>query len=83
MEADEILTKDSTQVLNVFNSNPTIRRKAAKAIFMSLPFRPMIAFLYLYIIRFGFLDGKAGLYYSLLRSFYEFLIDIKADEKKE
>lgn len=83
MEADEILRKESAQVLNVFKNNPTLRRKAAKEIFMSLPFRPMIAFLYLYIIRFGFLDGKAGLYYSLLRSFYEFLIDIKADEKKE
>jgi glycosyltransferase involved in cell wall biosynthesis len=60
--------------------DPVVRRKALKRIAMKLPFRPFFAFLYLYLFRLGFLDGVAGLKFCKLRYFYEFLIDIKAQE---
>ncbi len=56
------------------------RRRFLKQLAFRLPFRPLIVFLYLYFGRLGFLDGRAGLYYCLLRSYYEFLIDIKTQE---
>lgn len=54
-----------------------------KNIFYKLPFRPLIMFCYLYLFKFGFLAGKPGLYFCLLRAFYELLITIKKSEKNE
>jgi glycosyltransferase involved in cell wall biosynthesis len=40
--------------------------------------RPLFYFFYGYLFRFGFLDGKAGLFYHVLRSFsYRFMIEAK------
>ncbi|MCH4565439.1 glycosyltransferase family 2 protein [Halomonas sp. EGI 63088] len=64
----------------IFSHDPGLRRKGLKQIYMRLPFRPLIGFLYLYFFRGGFLDGKAGLRFALLRTFYELLISIKYDE---
>ncbi len=44
-----------------------------KKIYLRLPMRPLVRFLYSYIIRLGFLDGKAGLVFCTLLSFYDFL----------
>ena len=45
--------------------------------------RPFFYFFYRYIIRLGFLDGKAGFIYHLLQGFwYPFLIDVKYIELK-
>ena len=46
--------------------------------------RPFIYFFYRYIIRLGFLDGKAGFIYHFLQGlWYPFLIDVKYLELKE
>ena len=37
-------------------------------------------FLYLYIVRLGFLDGREGLAYAKLRYFYYYLIELKKRE---
>ncbi len=37
-------------------------------------------FFALYVVRGGFLDGRAGLTFSLLRAWYEFMIDCKRAE---
>lgn len=78
----EALTKAAGEVGRgrLFARDPSVRRQAAKQIFMRLPCRPMLAFVYLYIIRTGFLDGRAGLRYAMLRAFYELMISIKIDE---
>ena len=64
----------------IFSHDSGLRRKGFKQIYMILPLRPLIGFLYLYLIRRGFLDGKSGFRYALLRSFYELMISIKVDE---
>ena len=43
--------------------------------------RPLVFFLYSYILRLGFLDGQAGLIYHFLQSFwFRFLVDAKIFE---
>jgi len=63
-------------------SAPTFheRRIAQKAIFYRMPARPLIKWFYLMFVRGAILDGAAGLTYSTLQSFYEYLIDIKCRE---
>jgi len=57
-------------------------KRMLRKIYMRLPLRPAVRFVYAYFVRLGFLDGRAGLYFCGLLSFYEFLIDAKAYEIK-
>jgi hypothetical protein len=42
--------------------------------------RPLAMFMLLYIGKRGFLDGRAGLTFAILRSVYEYMIVLKAEE---
>lgn len=83
MEADYLL-KDSKEEFSsrkaLTSTDPVIRRKAIKKIVYGLPARPLLVFVALYFFRLGMLDGRAGLYFCMLRSFYELLIDCKKYE---
>lgn len=56
------------------------RRFHQKELFYRLPGRPLIKFIILYFLKRGFLDGRAGLTYSLLQSIYEYMIVLKTRE---
>lgn len=56
---------------------PARRRKALKALAWHLPCRALFIFIYLYIVRMGFLDGVAGWRYCRMRACYEYMIDLK------
>ncbi|WP_454733018.1 MULTISPECIES: glycosyltransferase family 2 protein [Cupriavidus] len=56
------------------------RRYHQKEIFYRLPFRPFAKFIALYLIKRGFLDGRAGFIYATLQSIYEYFIIIKTKE---
>jgi glycosyltransferase involved in cell wall biosynthesis len=56
------------------------RRRALKELSYRMPFRPSLRFLYMYLLRRGFLDGRAGLTYCRLLSIYEYLIVLKTRE---
>lgn len=56
------------------------RRRALKQLSFRLPTRAFLKFLYLYILRRGFLDGHAGFTYCLLHAIYEQMIVIKTKE---
>lgn len=64
----------------LFSRDPGLRRKAQKSLLYALPGRPLLMFLALYFLRGGFLEGRAGLTFSLLRTWYEFMIDCKYQE---
>jgi glycosyltransferase involved in cell wall biosynthesis len=64
----------------LLSTDPLRRRKALKAIAWNLPARPALMFLALYFLRGGFLEGRAGLTFCVLRSWYEFIIDCKYRE---
>jgi len=56
------------------------RRLHQKAFYYRMPGRPLIKWLYLIVLRRGFLDGAAGITYATLASFYEYLIVLKTKE---
>ena len=58
----------------------THRRRALKEFTYRFPFRPLLRFLYMYVLRRGFLDGRAGLTYCRLLAIYEYLIVLKTRE---
>lgn len=66
----------------VLASDPQESRRALKRLVYALPARPLVVFLSLYLLRLGFLDGRAGLTFSALRAWYEHMIDCKYVELK-
>jgi len=59
------------------------RRRYLKNLFIRLPFKPLLLFFYLYIIRLGFLDGRAGFDYTFFKVVVEWAIMVKRIEMKE
>jgi len=64
----------------LLGKDPVVRRRALKQLVYRLPMRPAIWFFYLYFLRLGFLDGRAGLAFSRMRASYEMIIDLKVLE---
>ena len=64
----------------VFCKDFNERRFHQKELFYSLPFRPLLKFLILYLGKRGFLDGRAGFTYAILQSIYEYFIVLKTRE---
>ena len=56
------------------------RRRVLKRFSNSMPLRPLMRFIYIYIIRMGFLDGWGGFRYAILIGFYQWLIDLNKIE---
>ena len=56
------------------------RRFHQKELFYRMPARPLLKFFLLYVVKFGFLDGKPGFTYALLVSIYETMIVLKVKE---
>lgn len=81
MEADLFAHKERTpELASVTSADPVARRRALKRVLYSLPARPLVVFVGLYFLRGGILEGRAGLTFSLLRTWYEFMIDCKRHE---
>lgn len=84
-EAIEILKEKyfSGQNTNEKASNRDLILFKLKSIYNMFPIfvRPILLFLYSYIFRLGFLDGKQGLIWNVLQVFwYRFLVDCKVFE---
>jgi glycosyltransferase involved in cell wall biosynthesis len=56
---------------HIFSRDRLQRRRALKRLSYVLPGRPLLRFLYQYVLRGGFLDGAAGLHYCRLLAQYE------------
>jgi hypothetical protein len=59
------------------------RRFHQKELFYRLPARPLVKFALIYLLRRGFLDGRAGLSYAALQSIYEHMIVLKTRELRQ
>jgi len=70
---------DGTIGANLFG-DAVQRKRFLKKIWVRLPFKPLLRFILFYIIRLGFLDGKAGYIYGRLLSQYEYQIGVKLYE---
>lgn len=67
----------------IFSGDPVIRRKALKQLSFRMPARPFAKFLYMYLLRAGFLDGRPGLTYCSLQAIYEYMICLKVKELRK
>jgi glycosyltransferase involved in cell wall biosynthesis len=56
------------------------RKRRLRQLAWRLPFRPSLRFLYHYVWRAGFLDGKRGYVFCRLMAYYEFLCAAKVSE---
>lgn len=57
-------------------------KRRLKKVYLRLPMRPLVRFLYAYVLRLGFLDGMPGLAFCCLLGFYDFLCWAKVYEKR-
>ena len=60
--------------------NAIQRKRFLKKIWVRLPFKPLLRFILTYVLRLGFLDGRAGYIYARLLSQYEYQIGVKLYE---
>jgi glycosyltransferase involved in cell wall biosynthesis len=68
-----------------FNGDPVQRQRALRQLYCKFPplIRPFLLFIYRYILRLGFLDGRPGLiFFALQTLWFRFLIDAKLFEQQ-
>ncbi len=73
LEAEQAMTEPGESLLRLLGT-PGRRRQGLKRLFNRLPMRPALRFAYMYLVRGGFTDGRAGLRYCLLQAWYQQLI---------
>lgn len=84
---------EATETVKALRENPVVlgdlfardrikRRYALKNLSFRMPCRPFLKFLYMYFLKLGFLDGRAGLTYCTLQAIYEYQIVLKVREIK-
>lgn len=71
------LERSTSYWKDVFSTSPLRRRAALKAIASHLPFRGALYFLYCYVFRLGFLDGKDGLMFCRMKAVHQSMVEIK------
>lgn len=57
-------------------------RARMKRIFAHMPGKPLVAFVYSFVIKRGFLDGRAGFDFAMSRAFYYWQVGLKQRELK-
>jgi glycosyltransferase involved in cell wall biosynthesis len=81
IETIKSLRNDKLEVSSLFAKNSTTRRRALKQLSFRLPARPLFRFLYMYFLKRGLLDGRAGFDYCLMMAIYEYMITSKVKER--
>lgn len=76
-EAEQSFAEPSTslKLAQLTSVNSTQRRRSLKTLASRMPFRPALRFIYVYVFRCGFLDGRAGFHYALMMAIYQYFID--------
>ena len=80
VEGMKLLSGPRPSVGRLFGRDPFDRRKALKELSFRMPCRPLAKLLWLYVLKRGFLDGRAGWTYCRLQSMYEYMIVVKMAE---
>jgi len=84
-EAEETmraLRDQPVRLRNLLTRDPMTRRLELKNLSFRMPGRPILKFLYMYFLKLGILDGRAGLTYCVLQTIYEYQICLKVRELK-
>lgn len=80
--AAQRLEKSRIGLMALFSRDQRDRRDAIKAAVANVPFRPTLRFIYMFVLRGGFLDGWAGYTYCRLIATYELMIVVKTAEAR-
>ncbi|MCA0230611.1 MAG: glycosyltransferase family 2 protein [Bacteroidetes bacterium] len=85
MEAERFILEKHNRVSfslkqALFSNDFNIRRYHQKGWYYKLPARPILKFIYMFFWRKAFLDGFAGIHYTILQCIYEYFIVIKSRE---
>lgn len=83
-EAEYEIQQETKQLVlrNLFARDPLKRRHILKQIAWKMPGRAFFYFLYSFIWRKGFLDGRAGLNFCIMKAIYQYMIQIKKYDLK-
>ena len=81
-ESIKSLARGGFEWRTLFSRQPVIRRRALKELSIRLPCRPTLRFLYMYLVRMGCFDGRAGLAYCRLLSAYERMITRQVKQRQ-
>jgi glycosyltransferase involved in cell wall biosynthesis len=82
LEAREILQPTQAAIAGSFLGDHAARRRALKRVWLRLPAKPALRFVWLFFVRRGFLDGRAGFLYSALIASYDLMIEAKVVERR-
>lgn len=86
LEVAELTNRsENREIRGELSKNPVERKRFYRNLYHRFPLlvRPFLLFVYRYFIRLGFLDGKEGLVFFALQTFwYRFLIDAKLLEHR-
>jgi len=66
--------------LRPFGSPVERKRALREQVWPRLPLKPLVLFAYMYVLRRGFLDGRAGLALCVFHAFQEFMVGLKLAE---
>jgi glycosyltransferase involved in cell wall biosynthesis len=67
-------------ISRLLSRDPFARRLALKELSFRMPMRPLLKFVWMYVLKRGFLDGRAGFTYCRLQAMYECMIVLKMRE---
>jgi len=85
-EVDELMKPGIGHVITgQIHGNPVEKKRALRGFYYLMPLliRPFLLFLYRYVFRLGFLDGREGLIFFVLQTFwFRFLVDAKLFERR-
>ena len=85
-EVDEILAPSGSGVIQPGSGDPVAEKRALRGRYNRAPlfWRALGLFVYRYVLRLGFLDGRWGLVFFVLQTFwFRFLVDAKLHERRE
>jgi len=68
--------------MELLATNASVRRRALKRVSYRLPWRGLLAFVYVYVIRRGFLDGRPGFVYARMVAHYHGFIALNLTEQQ-
>ena len=69
--------KITMKFLDLMSSDPLVRRAALKRLAIRMPGRPLWYFIYSFILRKGFLDGRRGFEFCRMKAMYHRMINSK------
>jgi glycosyltransferase involved in cell wall biosynthesis len=66
--------------VNLLASPVQRKRFLRERVWPNVPAKPLVLFMYMYVVRRGFLDGRAGLALCVFHAFQEFMVGLKLAE---